>query len=153
MAYPSTDLNSSRWIYLATNPDKRAMRAFPRFFKATLPQYRASAGFDPCPPGNMLIERGLPAGRIDGGDAKTGIEVGEMANVILTPIIFVLGGGLVATLGVVYAALVISARTEAVVSETSAEDGITFANPAVPASDNGGRLPVGPPGRARHAPV
>ena len=76
-----------------------------------------------------------------------------MENVMLTPIIIVLAGGLVATLGVVYAAVVISARTEAIVSDISAEDGITFANPAVPASDNGGRLPVGPPGRARHAPV
>ena len=76
-----------------------------------------------------------------------------MANVILTPNIIVLAGGVFATLGVVYAALVISARTEAIVSETSAEDGITFTNPAVPASDNAGRLPVGPSGRARHAPV
>jgi hypothetical protein len=70
-----------------------------------------------------------------------------MLNILLAPVGLLLLIGSAAVLGVVYAALVMSARTDAIVKTCGAEDEDRFAVRATPSA---AKLPAG---RAHHAPV
>ncbi|MDO8588293.1 MAG: hypothetical protein Q7T82_14795 [Armatimonadota bacterium] len=76
-----------------------------------------------------------------------------MMDILWTPIGFILAAGLVATLGVVYAALVISARTDAIINRCGPDDEFSFAKPSHPDSGKVDRGAVRPPHRAGHAAV